>query len=113
MSLNDEITEKELSECSDSILIMLALGGSNPGACTVVSKLFEIIETDQTKNDLVMNIIKNLLDKNIIGPRLWYIFKNEAKKNINELFIINLDQFTDEYFYEKFEKYTQDKILKI
>ena len=39
--------------------------------------------------------------------------KNEAKKNINELFIINLDQFTDEYFYEKFEKYTQDKILKI
>ena len=113
MSLNDEITEEELSESCNSILIMLALGGSNPGACTVVSKLFEIIENDQTKNDLVMNIIQKLLNNNIIVSRLWYIFKNEAKKNINELFIINLDQFTNEYFYEKFEKYTQDKILKI
>ena len=113
MCQNDKITEEELSESCNSILIMLALGGSNPGACTVVSKLFEIIENDQTKNDLVMNIIQKLLNNNIIGSRLWYIFKNEAKKNINELFIINLDQFTNEYFYEKFEKYTQDKILKI
>ena len=113
MCQNDKITEEELSTYSDSMLVMLALGERNPGAYNVVSNLYKIIDEDDTKCVLVMNLMKELLAKNIIGSRLWYIFKNEANMNINGLFKINLDKFTDEYFYEKFEKYTQDKILKI
>ena len=52
-----------------------------------------------------MNHIKDLMNKNIVGTRLWYIYKNEAKLNINNLLSINLNQFTNEYFFNKFEKF--------
>lgn len=105
MSQSNDFTTEELLHFSDDKLVMLALGEGNPGAYTVVSKLFEIIESDETKHDMIMNLIKDLMNKNIVGTRLWYIYKNEAKLNINNLLTINLDQFTDEYFYDKFEKY--------
>lgn len=101
MSENKKTTE----EYSDSMLILMALSNGNPGACTVVSKLFEVIEKDETKKDLIINLIKDLINKKIIGSRLWYIYKNESKSDINNLLNINLENFTDEYFYEKFEKY--------
>jgi hypothetical protein len=96
---------KELLGLSDSKLIMLALGEGNPGAYKVVVELFKVLELDDTKQNLIMNFIKNLLTKDIVGARLWYIYKNEANLNINELLNINLDLFTNEYFYEKFEKF--------
>jgi len=105
MSQSNDFTMEELLKFSDDKLIMLALGEGNPGAYTVVSKLFEIIESDETKHDMIMNLIKDLMNKNIVGTRLWYIYKNEAKLNINNLLSINLEQFTDEYFHEKFEKF--------
>lgn len=105
MTESNDFTMDELLQFSDDKLIMLALGEGNPGAYTVIAKLFEIIESDETKNDMIMNLIKDLMNKNIVGTRLWYIYKNEAKLNINNLLTINLDQFTDEYFHEKFEKY--------
>lgn len=108
MSQSDNFTMAELLQFSDSKLIMLALGEGNPGAYKVVVELFKVIELDETKNELIMNLINDLLTKNIIGTRLWYIYKNEAKLNINNLLNINLEQFTDEYFYEKFEKYTKN-----
>ena len=108
MSQSKDFDIEDMSQYSDSQIIMLALGDSNPGAYTVVTKLFEIIESDETKSDLVIQLINNLLSKNIVGTRLWYIYKNEAKLNITNLLNISLDQFTDEYFYEKFEKYTKN-----
>lgn len=105
MSQSNNFTMEELLQCSDDKLVMLALGEGNPGAYTVVSKLFEIIESDETKHDMIMNLIEDLMNKKIVGARLWYIYKNEAKLNINNLLTINLEQFTDEYFYNKFEKY--------
>ena len=107
MTQSTDFTIEELLQLSDDKLIMLALGEGNPGAYTVVAKMFEIIEADETKNALVMNLIKDLMDKKIVGTRLWYIYKNEAKLNINNLLNMNLQQFTNEYFYNKFEKYTQ------
>ena len=95
-----------ISEYSDIMTITLLLCKRNPGAYSVISKIFEIIKNDDTKNDLIMDFIKELIIKNIVGERLWYIFKNEAKMDSNCLISLNLDEFTDEYFYEKFEKYT-------
>ena len=108
MSQSKDFDIEDMSQYSDSQIIMLALGDSNPGAYTVVTKLFEIIESDETKSDLVIQLINNLLSKNIVGTRLWYIYKNEAKLDIHNLIYANLDQFTDEYFYEKFERYTKN-----
>jgi phage pi2 protein 07 len=108
MSQSDNFTIEELLQFSDSKLIMLALGDGNPGAYKVVVELFKVIELDETKNELIISLIKQLMSKNIVGDRLWYIYKNEAKLDIHNLIYANLDQFTDEYFYEKFEKYTKN-----
>jgi hypothetical protein len=108
MSQSKDFDIEELLQYSDTKLIMLALGDGNPGAYKVVVELFKVVELDETKNDTIMNLIKQLMSKNIIGARLWYIYKNEAKLNITNLLNISLDQFTDEYFYEKFEKYTKN-----
>ena len=86
---------------SDLMIIITALGNRNPGAYDVISKLFaEINESNK-----IMIFMAKLLEHNIIGDRLWYIYKNEARLNINNLLKLNLDNFTDSYFYEKFEKY--------
>ena len=108
MSQSKDFDIEELLQYSDTKLIMLALGDGNPGAYKVVVELFKVVELDETKNDTIMNLFKQLMSKNIIGARLWYIYKNEAKLNITNLLNISLDQFTDEYFYEKFEKYTKN-----
>ena len=80
--------------------IFRVLSGGNPGACNI---LFELIENiDSVKLD---NFFVQILNKEIVGPRLWYIYKNECSKNINELIEKDLTPFTDAYFYEKFEKY--------
>jgi hypothetical protein len=49
--------------------------------------------------------VNKLWKQKIIGTRLWYIYNNECKFDIDELLSIEIDKFTDEYFYEKFEKY--------
>lgn len=108
MSQSNDFTMKELLKFSDTQLILLALGERNPGAHTVIAKLFEIIEKDAAKHYIIMDLIEDLMDKNIVGARLWYIYKNESKMDINNLLNLNLDVFTDEYFYEKFEKYTEN-----
>ncbi len=38
----------------------------------------------------------------ITGSRLWYIYKNECNRNIDQLLNKDLIPFTDEYFWEKF-----------
>lgn len=96
----DNISASEITD------IMLELGQRNPGAYTVVSKLFEMLESDKSIQDLSIKLIKNLITKKIVGTRLWYIYKNEANFDIKKLLNLDLDQFSREYFYDKFEKYT-------
>ena len=100
-----EEQQLDIENMSESQLIMFALGDKNPGAYTVVSKLFSEFGEDESKLNKIMNFIKKLLERDIVGARLWYIYKNEAELNINKLFELNLDSFDNEYFYEKFEKY--------
>lgn len=92
-------------EMKNSMLVLYALGEGNPGAYTVVSKIYNLIEEDETKNVVVMEFIRNLLIKNITGARLWYIYKNEANYDANRLTQLDLNQFTNDYFYNKFEKF--------
>jgi prolipoprotein diacylglyceryltransferase len=80
--------------------IFCILSGRNPGACSVLMCLFKNIESEKL-NDFFIKI----LNKEIVGARLWYIYKNECNENINELIDKDLTPFTDFYFYEKFEKY--------
>ena len=77
------------------------LTGGNPGS---VSVMLEIYKTYQEEEICVF--INKIWKKQIIGPRLWYIYKNEAKFDINNLVNLNVSKFTNDYFYEKFEKYT-------
>ena len=86
---------------SDLMIIITALGNRNPGAYDVIYKLFAKIN----ESNKIMIFMAKLLEKNIVGARLWYIYKNEAELDINNLLQLNLDNFTDSYFYEKFEKY--------
>ena len=80
--------------------VFRVLSGGNPGACNV---LFELLENIDSKN--LDDFFVKILNKEIVGSRLWYIYKNECNNNINELIDKDLTQFNDAYFYEKFEKY--------
>lgn len=97
--------ELDFDNMTDTMLVMTALGHNNPGAYTIVSKLFSEIREDESKSNKIMDFIKKLLEGNIFGARLWYIYKNEAMLNISKLLELNLDSFDDSYFYERFEKY--------
>ena len=81
-------------------IFILTLGDRNPGAFEVIGKLLETNDEDST-----LIFMKNLLCKNIVGTRLWYIYKHEANYDINMLVQLDLERFTDTYFYDKFEKY--------
>ena len=76
------------------------LSKGNPGRCMVIMKLIEDIDTE-----ILIDFFNKIIDRDIIGARLWYIYKNECNMNINELINKDLTLFTDNYFYEKFEKY--------
>ena len=102
MQINNE------NEICDKLIIIKSLGNRNPGAYTVASKIFDLLETDDSKTDIIIPFINKLLDKEITGSRLWYIYKNEAKFDLNNLIELNLITFDDKYFYDKFEKYTQN-----
>ena len=93
------------SEMSDTMIILKSLGNCNPGAYTVVTKIIDVLNTDDSKSDMIIKLMNILLDKNITGARLWYIYKNEANFNINNLFELNLNKFDENYFYDTFEKY--------
>lgn len=92
----DNISEENI----DNFELFRALSKGNPGACNVLLELMTNI--DNVKLD---NFFIKILDKQILGSRLWYIYKNECNRNINELIEKDLTPFTDSYFYEKFEKF--------
>ncbi len=76
------------------------LTGGNPGS---VSVMLEIYKTYQEEEICVF--INKIWKQQIIGARLWYIYKNECNRNIEELLSKDLTQFDNHYFYEKFERY--------
>ena len=72
----------------------------NPGCVTVMLEIY--------KNELPNNILiflNKIWKKQIIGARLWYIYKNEFNRNIENLLSKDLSQYTSEYFKERFERY--------
>ncbi len=84
----------------DNFTIFKVLSEGNPGACKVLIELMQNVETI-TLDEFFITI----MNKEIVGARLWYIYKNECNQNVNELVDKDLTPFTNSYFYEKFEKY--------
>lgn len=89
----------------DNMLIFYQLSNGNPGAVTVVTKLLHVMEEDTDKKEDIITFLNTVLERNIVGARLWYLYKNEAKLDIHKLLQLELDQFDDMYFHNKFEKY--------
>lgn len=72
----------------------------NPGS---VSVMLEIYKTQQGED--ILTFLNKVWKQQIIGARLWYIYKNECNLSIHALLSKDLSPFTNEYFYDKFEKY--------
>lgn len=83
-----------------TLQVLKIITSGNPGSVTV---MLEIYKTQQDE-DIVL-FLNKLWKQKIIGARLWYIYKNECNQNIIELLSKDLTPFTDNYFYENFEKY--------
>lgn len=85
---------------NNNLNVFCLLSDGNPGAFVILANLFKNINTST-----LVNFLKNIFTKNIIGSRLWYIYKNECNQDIHQLLTKDLTQFDNVYFYEKFEKY--------
>ena len=72
----------------------------NPGSVSVMLEIYKTYQEDE-----ICVFLNKIWKKQIIGCRLWYIYKNECNRNISELLSKDLTPFSKEYFYEKFEKY--------
>jgi hypothetical protein len=83
-----------------NIQVFKIITEGNPGAVSVMLKLHETQQEDD-----ILIFINKILNQNITGARLWYIYKNECNLSIDEVLSKDLTPFTDDYFYEKFEKY--------
>lgn len=95
---NEDITITEDNVENFKIFCFLSQG--NPGACSILMNMIKNI--DHSELSIFFN---KIINKAILGPRLWYIYKNECNNNINELIQIDLTPFNNNYFYEKFEKF--------
>jgi len=89
----------------DNMLVFYQLSNGNPGAVTVITQLLQIMDDDTYIKEKVIAFLNTVLERNIVGARLWYLYKNEAKLNIQNLLQLKLDRFDDMYFHNKFEKY--------
>ena len=91
---------KKNEEKNNKIFIISVLSGGNQNVCNLLLQLIDNI--DEIKLD---KFFIKILEKHITGERLWYIYKNECNRDINELIEKDLTLFTDAYFDEKIKKY--------
>jgi hypothetical protein len=84
----------------NNLTICCLLSNGNPGSITVLVNLLNNIDSPT-----LIQLFKELWNKQIIGSRLWYIYKNECNQDMNQLIQKDLTPFDNNYFYEKFEKY--------
>ena len=81
--------------------IMFIVTKGNPGAINLIVNLFKLL----TKEELC-NFLNKIWKQKLIGERLWYIYKNECKFDVNSLLSRDLSIYDDEYFQKAFN-YTQ------
>ena len=96
LSPNFQIRMEELNNND----VLTILSECNPGTNRVILELYNI----EDKN-LILDFINKLFKQNIIGARLWYIYKNECNMSLQNLLSIDLTMFTTEYFYKNLERY--------
>ena len=84
----------------ENIAIFTLITEGNPGSVKVMLELYRTRQSDE-----IAVFLNKIWRKKIIGARLWYIYKNECNNDISHILTKDLTPFTDDYFYEKFEKY--------
>jgi hypothetical protein len=95
--------DKQISISEDNVddfHIFCFISQGNPGAFSILMNMIKNID----HNELSI-FLNNIISKEILGARLWYIYKNECNNDINELIEKDLTPFDNQYFYKKFEKY--------
>jgi hypothetical protein len=95
--------DKQISISEDNVndfQIFCFISQGNPGAISILMNMIKNID----HNELSI-FLNNIISKEILGARLWYIYKNECNNDINELIEKDLTPFDNQHFYEKFEKY--------
>lgn len=96
----EEKVEINSLEVGITLLFLCSITEGNPGAHTVMHQLMTAGYEPEFLNDFC----KKIIEHKITGSRLWYVYKNECFKDIDELTSKDLTEFNDKYFYEKYEK---------
>lgn len=84
----------------ENISVLSLITEGNPGSVSVMLELYRTRQSDE-----IVLFLNKIWKQKITGARLWYIYKNECNHNSSELLSKDLTSFTNDYFYEKFEKY--------
>ena len=99
LRIQDPDFEFRINDIMNLGAVMLITEG-NPGALSVMSELYRTYQTYE-----IIEFVNKIWIRKITGSRLWYIYKNECICNISELLSKDLSPFTNEYFWDNFEKY--------
>jgi hypothetical protein len=90
-----EKTTQNINTYFSAFTLIYGLTQFNYKAINVLSEMQKIYLDD----NIMKEFYNKLLDNNITGERLLYIYENECNNNVELLMNIDLKQFTDEYFY--------------
>jgi hypothetical protein len=82
--------------------LILSLSKGNPGACNVACNLIKYMQENEDKIIEVADYISQLLSREIIGAKLWVLYRTEANKSISDMLQLDLDTYTSKYFKEKY-----------
>lgn len=82
--------------------LILYLSKGNPGACNVACNLIKYMQENEDRITEVADYIAQLLSREIIGAKLWVLYRTEANKSISDMLQLDLDTYTSEYFKEKY-----------
>lgn len=87
---------------NENQLIALICGGI-PGTYAIMSHIINEYnpEDEEEKEEKEVVFLKNIINNRIFGSKLYYVWKNNCKKNYDELIEHNFDQYDDAYFLDK------------
>ena len=90
-----EKTTENINTYFSAFILIYGLTQFNYKAINVLSEMQKIYIDD----NIMKEFYGKLLENNITGERLLYIYENECNNNVELLMDIDFSNFKDEYFY--------------